>query len=52
MENEELRQENKQLRQKLEQAYEFMKQFVIKGKNMLDAFLEKTGQVIERVLRR
>jgi hypothetical protein len=29
-----------------------MKQFVIKGKNMLDAFLEKTGQVIERVFKR
>lgn len=50
--NERLKEENRGLRHKLEQAYEFMKQFVINGKNMLEAFLEKTGQVIERVLGR
>lgn len=50
--NERLKEENRGLRHKLEQAYEFMKQFVINGKNMLEAFLERTGQVIERVLGR
>lgn len=50
--NERLKEENRGLKHKLEQAYEFMKQFVINGKNMLEAFLEKTGQVIERVLGR
>ncbi|MDO5155977.1 MAG: hypothetical protein Q4D51_08420 [Eubacteriales bacterium] len=52
MENEALKQENRQLRYKLEQAYEFMKQFTIKGKTILEMFLEKMEQVVERVFRR
>lgn len=52
MENEALKQENKQLRHKLEQAYEFMKQFTIEGKTILEMFLEKMEQVVERVFRR
>ena len=52
MENEALKQENRQLRHKLEQAYEFMKQFTIKGKTILEMFLEKMEQVVERVFRR
>ena len=52
MENEALKQENRQLRHKLEQAYEFMKQFTVKGKTLLEMFLEKMEQVVERVFRR
>ena len=48
-ENEQLKAENKTLREKLQQAYDYMKQFVINGKNMLDDFLEKTGQVIHAI---
>ncbi len=48
-ENEQLKEENKTLRGKLQQAYDYMKQFVINGRNMLEDFLEKTGQVIQSI---
>lgn len=38
-ENEQLKAENKTLREKLQQAYDYMKQFVINGRNMLEDFL-------------
>lgn len=38
--NQMLREENRSLKDKLEKAYEFMKQFVIGGMNMLEKFLE------------
>lgn len=37
---------------KLEKAYEFMKQFVINGRNMLDLFRERIGEVKEWVHRK
>ena len=36
----------------LEKAYEFMKQFVINGRNMLDVFRERIGEVKEWVNRK
>ncbi len=48
-ENEQLKKENKTLRGKLQQAYDYMKQFVINGRNMLEDFWEKTGQVIQAI---
>lgn len=45
-ENQNLKAENKGLREKLDKAYEFMKQFVIEGKSMLDKFLEWIGEKI------
>ncbi len=39
-ENEQLRNKIQVLQDKLEKAYEFMKQFVINGRNMLDVFRE------------
>ena len=38
--------ENRSLKDKLEKAYEFMKQFVIAGVNLLERFLESVGKVI------
>ena len=45
-ENEALQNENKSLREKLEQAYEFMQQFVLGGRNLLDMFKEQIGEMI------
>lgn len=45
-ENEALQNENKSLRDKLEQAYDFMQQFVLGGRNLLDMFKEQIGEVI------
>lgn len=45
-ENEALQNENKSLREKLEQAYNFMQQFRIGGRNLLDMFKEQIGDVI------
>lgn len=44
--------ENMGLFDKLEKAYEFMKQFVIGGRNMLDVFRERIGEVKEWVHRK
>ena len=47
-ENQKLQDENKSLKELLEKAYEFMKQFVIDGVNLLEKFLESVGKVMER----
>ena len=36
----------------LEKAYEFMKQFVIDGVNLLEWFLESVGKVVDKVPKR
>ena len=46
-ENEQLRSKIQVLQDKWEKAYEFMKQFVINGRNMLDVFREQIGEVKE-----
>ena len=51
-ENELLRSKIQVLQDKLEKAYEFMKQFVINGRNMLDVFRERIGEVKEWVHRK
>lgn len=51
-ENEQLKAENSKLRETLNKAYDFMKQFVVDGRNLLERFLESIGQVVEKVLRR
>lgn len=43
-ENQNLKAENKGLREKLDKAYEFMKKFAIEGRSMLDKFLEWIGE--------
>lgn len=45
-ENQKLKEENTTLKELLEKAYEFMKQFVIDGVNLLERFLENVGKVI------
>ena len=45
-ENEALQNENKSLREKLDQAYDFMQQFVLGGRNLLDMFKEQIGEMI------
>lgn len=51
-ENEQLRSKVQVLQDKLEKAYEFMKQFIINGRNMLDVFRERIGEVKEWVQRK
>lgn len=51
-ENEQLRTNIQVLQDKLEKVYEFMKQFVINGRNMLDVFRERIGEVKEWVHRK
>ena len=48
-ENQKLREENTTLRELLEKAYEFMKQFVIGGMNLLEKFLEWIGEKVKDV---
>lgn len=48
-ENEKLKEENSKLRETLNKAYDFMKRFVVDGRNLLEWFLESIGQVVERV---
>ena len=48
-ENQNLKDENKGLRQKLDKAYEFMRRFVVEGKSMLDKFLEWIGEKVRDV---
>lgn len=48
-ENEQLNAENSQLWEILNKAYDFMKQFVVDERNLLERFLEGVGQVIEKV---
>lgn len=47
--NQMLREENRSLKDKLEKAYEFMKQFVIGGINLLDKFMEWIGEKVKDV---
>lgn len=47
--NQVLREENRTLKDKLEKAYEFMKQFVIGGMNLLERFLEWIGEKVKDV---
>ncbi len=46
-----LQEENKTLKDKLEKAYEFMKQFVIGGINLLEKFMEWIGEKVKDVRR-
>ena len=46
-----LREENRSLKDKLEKAYEFMKQFVIDGINLLEKFMEWLGEKVKEVER-
>lgn len=48
-ENQNLKTENKGLREKLDKAYEFMKKFVIEGKSILDKFFEWIGEKVRDV---
>lgn len=43
------REENRSMKEKLEKAYEFMKQFVIGGMNLLEQFLEWIGEKVKDV---
>ena len=51
-ENEQLRNKIQVLQDKLEKAYEFMKQFVINGRNMLDVFRKRIGEAKEWIHRK
>lgn len=44
-----LKEENRTLKDKLEQAYEFMKQFVIDGMNLLEKFMDWIGEKVRDV---
>lgn len=48
-ENQRLQEENKSLKELLEKVYDFMKQFVIDGVNLLEKFMESVGKVMERL---
>lgn len=48
-ENEQLKAENSKLRETLNKAYDFMKQFAVDGRNLLERFLESIEQVVEKV---
>lgn len=41
-----LKEENRTLKEKLQKAYDFMKQFTINGLNMLERFLESVGEKV------
>ena len=47
-ENQELKRENSRLREKLEKAYDFMRQFTIGGMNMLEKFLRSIGEWMQQ----
>ena len=42
-----LKNENRALKEKLQKAYDFMKQFTINGLNMLEQFLEFVGERVQ-----
>ncbi len=50
-ENEQLKAENSKLRDMQNKAYDFMKQFVVDGRNLLDRFLESIVQMVEKIRR-
>ena len=47
-ENQRLQKENKSLKELLEKAYDFMKQFVIDGGNLLEKFMESDGKTFPK----
>jgi hypothetical protein len=47
--NQILREENRSLKENLEKAYEFMKQFVISGINLLEKFMEWIWEKVKDV---
>lgn len=47
--NQILREENRSLKENLEKAYAFMKQFVIGGINLLEKFMEWIGEKVKDV---
>ena len=47
-ENQELQDENRTLKAKLEKAYDFMRQFTINGMNMLEHFLRSIGEWVQQ----
>ena len=47
-ETQELKRENSRLREKLEKAYDFMRQFTIGGMNMLEKFLRSIGEWMQQ----
>lgn len=47
-ENQELKRENSRFREKLQQAYDFMRQFTIGGMNMLEKFLRSIGEWVQQ----
>lgn len=49
--NQILREENRSLKENLEKAYAFMKQFVIGGINLLEKFMEWIGEKVKDVWR-
>jgi chromosome segregation ATPase len=49
--NQMLQEENRSLKDKLEKAYEFMKQFVTDGMNLLEKFMEWIGEKVKDVER-
>ena len=48
-ENEQLKSEISKLQEMLDKAYDFMKQFVVNGRSLLERFLESIGQAVEKV---
>ena len=48
-ENEQLNAQNSKLRETLNKAYDFMKQFVVDGRNLLERFQESIEHVVEKV---
>lgn len=48
-ENEQLKVENFKLREILNKAYDFMKQFVVDGRSLLERYMENVGTVVEKV---
>ena len=42
-----LKNENRTLKEKLQKAYDFMKQFTINGLNLLECFLESVGEKVQ-----
>ena len=51
-ENEVLKAENRTLKEKLNKAYEFMRQFTINGMNMLEHFLRSIGEWVQQKVAR
>lgn len=48
-ENQQLREENSRLKECLKQAYDYMKQFVIGGVNLLDKFFSAIGEKVQQI---